>query len=313
MFTKDVYSYPEYCEIAYNWDRSLEYDFIEECIGRYSTIRVKAILDIACGPGIHLREFAKRGYKVLGLDKSKEMVEFVNKKARLEGLSFRCVQADMKDFRLDDNPAPSCFGASLRPALLNKRARLRSRKGRGKYECAICMLDSFRYLLTDDDILSHFNSLAKALEVGGLYILDFWMPKNESRTCTQGQDEDVIEWKDAHWVERDKDITIDATYRQLAHTFNPKDKTFEDELIFKIRGPRFNATINGRARTRLLYLSEFKRLIRDSGAFDYIGRFYNFDFDLKEDYNIKLIRTIIILRRKGEEKTRCKPNLLNLE
>lgn len=261
MSRKDVYSYPEYCWIAYNWDRVPECDFIEECIRRYSKVKVNSVLDIACGPGIHLREFAKRGYEVLGLDKSKEMVEFVNKKAREEGLNFKCVQSDMRGFKLDK-----------------------------KFGCAICMLDSFRYLLTEDDILSHLNNVAKALRAGGLYILDFWMP----------EDENVIEWEDARWTERDKDISIDATYRQHADTFNPRNKTFEDELIFRIKGPEFNATINGRARTRVLFEGELKKLISDCGAFEFIGRFYNFDFGLKEDYNIKRLRTVIILRRKGE-------------
>ncbi|MFH1779065.1 MAG: class I SAM-dependent methyltransferase [Candidatus Omnitrophota bacterium] len=262
MSTKDVYSYPEYCEIAYNWDRTPECDFIEECIRRYSSISVNSILDIACGTGIILREFARRGYKALGLDKSREMVEFVNRKATLEGLDLKCVHSDMRSFQLGD-----------------------------KYGCVICMLDSFRYLLTDDDILSHFRSVAKELKVGGLYILDFWMPK----------DENVIEWEEARWVQQDKDISIDATYRQLAHTFSPKDKIFKDELIFRIRSPKFNSTINGRTKTRLLFLSELKELVRKSELFNYIDRFYNFDFDLKEGYNIKPIRTNIILRRKGED------------
>lgn len=262
MFAKDVFSYPEYCEIAYNWDRTSECDFIEECIRRYSTIEVDAILDIACGPGIHLREFAKRGYEAIGLDKSEEMVEFVNKKAKLDGLTFRCVHSDMKEFQLDS-----------------------------QYGCAICMLDSFRYLLTDADISSHFNSVAKVLKEGGLYILDFWMPK----------DENVIEWEEVHWAQQDKDILIDATYRQIADTFNSKDRTFEDELVLKVRGLKSNFTIKGCARTRLLYLSEFKELVRNSRRFDFIGRFYNFDFDLKVDYNIKPIRTIIILSRRRED------------
>lgn len=272
MSTKDVYSYPEYCEIAYNWNRTPECDFIEECIRRYSSIGVNSILDIACGTGIHMREFARRGYKALGLDKSKEMVKFVNRKATLEGFDLKCVRSDMRSFQLGD-----------------------------KYGCAICMLDSFRYLLTDDDILLHFRSVAKALKAGGLYILDFWMPKDEPRTFAKVRGENVIEWEEARWVQQDKDISIDATYRQLAHTFSPKDKIFEDELIFRIRSTKFNSTINGRTKTRLLFLSELKKLVRKSELFNYIDRFYNFDFDLKEGYNIKPIRTIIILRRKGED------------
>lgn len=266
MSTKDAYSYPEYCEIAYNWGRSSECDFIEECIRRYSDIKVGSILDIACGTGIHLREFARRGYHALGLDKSKEMAEFVVRKAGLEGLNIKFVRSDMRKFILDR-----------------------------KFECAICMLDSFRYLLTDDDVLSHLKSVARSLKRGGLYILDFWMPK----------DEKIIEWEEQHWVQQEKDISIDAAYLQLAHTFNPKDKTFKDDVVFKIRGPKFNFSINSCRRTKLLFLSEFKELVEKSKFFDYVDRFYNFDFDSKEDYNIRPMRTIIILKKGGL--TGCEP------
>lgn len=260
MRLKDAYSYPEYCDIAYNWYRTDECDFIEEAIRRYSDIRAGSILDIACGSGIHLREFAKRGYEVLGLDASKEMVEFAVRKAASECLNIKCVRSDMRRFEL----------------------------GR-KFECAICMLDSFRYLLTDEDILSHIESVAFSLSPGGLYMLDLWMPKGDA----------VTEWGYANWVQQDKEIWIEAAYCQHPQTFDAKKKVFEDEVIFKIKSPKFNSTIRSRKKTRLLLFREFEELIGNSGFFDYIGRFYNFDFNLKEGYNIEAIRTNIILKRKA--------------
>jgi 2-polyprenyl-3-methyl-5-hydroxy-6-metoxy-1,4-benzoquinol methylase len=67
---KDAYSYPEYCNVAYGWDRSPECDFIERCAERCSGNgcdhafggKGGSVLDLACGTGIHLREFARRGY-----------------------------------------------------------------------------------------------------------------------------------------------------------------------------------------------------------------------------------------------------------
>jgi len=247
---KDAYSYPKYCDIAYGWDRRPECDFIEECIRRYSDIKVASVLDIACGTGIHLREFARRGYDVTGLDKSKEMYDFVTQQSEFEGLKVNCVHSSMKEFKL----------------------------GR-RFECAICMLDSFRYLLTDEDILSHLKSVACVLERGGLYILDLWMPKGEK----------ITEWEDISWTQGQNDIRIDATYRQDAGTFDEKTKTFEDELIFKVKSPGFNSAIKSRAKTRALYYGEFKDLLAASGLFGCAGRFYNFDFDLKEGYNIKTL------------------------
>lgn len=248
---RDAYSYPKYCDIAYSWNRSPECDFIEECIRRYSDIKVASILDIACGTGIHLREFARRGYDVTGLDKSKEMADFVTRKSGSEGLKINCVRSNMKEFK---------FGH--------------------KFECAICMLDSFRYLLTDKDILSHLKSAARALETGGLYILDLWMPEG-----VPPKGGTITEWEDISWTQEEMGIRVDARYLQHPGTFDGKTKTFEDELIFKVKSPDFKSVIRSRAKTRVLYYGEFTGLIDASGLFDCAGRFNNFDFDLKEGYN----------------------------
>ena len=60
-------------------------------------------------------------------------------------------------------------------------------------------------------------------------------------------------------------------------------------MIFKVKSPDFNSAIRSRVKTRALYYGEFKGLIAASGFFDCVGRFYNFDFDLKEGYNIKAV------------------------
>lgn len=261
MPVKDAYSYPKYCDIAYSWDRRPECDFIEECIKRFSGVKVRSILDIACGTGIHLREFARRGYDVTGLDKSKEMVEFVIRQAAAEGLKVKCVESAMREFNLEQ-----------------------------KFGCAVCLLDSFRYLLTDEDIISHLKAVACVLEEGGLYILDLWMPRGE----------EITEWDDVSWTREEKGIRVDARYLQHAGTFDAKTKTFDDELVFKVRSPDFNSAIRSRVKTRALFYGELRGLITSCGFFDCIGRFYNFDFDLKEGYNIKTTRTNIILKRKRQ-------------
>lgn len=256
---KDAYSYPEYCDIAYNWDRKPECDFIESCIGRYSQAKARSILDIACGTGIHLREFARRGYGVLGIDGKKEMVDFVLRQAAAEGLDVRCLQSDIKVF----DP------------------------GR-RFGCVICMLDSFRYLLTDEDILLHLKSVAASLEAGGLYIIDLWMPKGDR----------IGGWEDISWSERRGNIQVDARYVQHAETLDSKRRTFDDELIFKVISPSFNSTITSRAKTRVLLFDEFRELVDRNGSFGQEGKFYNFDFKSKGDYNIKSLRTNLLLKKR---------------
>jgi len=256
---KDAYSHPDFCDVAYDWDRKPECDFIERCIGKYSDAEGRSILDMACGTGIHLMEFARRGYEVAGIDAKKEMADFVLKKAAAEGLEVKCAQADMKRFDT----------------------------GR-RFGCAICMLDSFRYLLTDEDILSHLKSVAASLEDGGLYVIDLWMP----------EDDRIGGWEDLCWIQERGNIRVDARYIQHGETFNPEEKTFDDELIFKVTGPSVDSTVASRAKTRVLLFTEFRKLAGKSGLFELKGKFYNFDFKPKEEYNIKSIRTNLVLKKR---------------
>ncbi|MDD4879401.1 MAG: class I SAM-dependent methyltransferase [Candidatus Omnitrophica bacterium] len=256
---KDAYSHPGFCDVAYDWDRRPECDFIERCIERYSDAKGRSILDIACGTGIHLMEFARRGYEVAGIDAKKEMVDFVLKKAAAECLKVECSQADMKRFEM----------------------------GR-RFGCAACMLDSFRYLLTDDDIFSHLRSVAACLEDGGLYVIDLWMPG----------DDRIGGWEDVCWTQARGNIRVDARYIQHGGTFNPGEKTFDDELIFKVTGPSVNSTVVSRAKTRALLFPEFRELAGKEGSFELKEKFYNFDFKSKEEYNIRSIRTNLVLKKR---------------
>lgn len=256
---KDAYSYPEYCDVAYGWDRTPECDFIENCVMKYSGRRGGSVLDIACGTGVHLREFARRGYRAMGLDKSPEMAAFVAGKAKSEGLEIDCMAIDMEDFRTSRT-----------------------------FSFAICMLDSFRYLLTDEAIKAHLRSVSASLESGGIYFIDLWMPSSG----------DNIEWEDLSWSQVSADTKIDARYIQHGSSFDPDSRIFEDELVFKVKGPGFDSTIKSKARTRMLLYDEFCRIAGEEGSFEPEGKFYNFDFGEKGAYNIRQIRTNIILKKR---------------
>lgn len=84
--------------------------------------RVKKILDIACGTGHHSIFFAKSGYEVTGVDKSKEMIRLAKRNSKgVSGVkflqsSFLEIYPTVKN-RFD---AVVCLGNSL-PHLLSKK------------------------------------------------------------------------------------------------------------------------------------------------------------------------------------------------
>ena len=70
-----------------------EVDFIESEIGHKKTVR---ILDVGCGTGRHAIELAKRGYRVLGVDLSDNMLARARENAILAGVDVEFLQGDAR-------------------------------------------------------------------------------------------------------------------------------------------------------------------------------------------------------------------------
>lgn len=137
-----IYENPLYYEIAFSFfDPKLQVDAFEGIIRKFSKIKVRRVLDVACGPSLQLREFARRGYEAVGLDLSSEMLAYLQGKAKEEGVRIKTVQVDMCDFRLKQ-----------------------------KVDFAFVMMGSL-VVESDEKLLSHLNSVAFSLKKGGLYFI----------------------------------------------------------------------------------------------------------------------------------------------
>ena len=154
----DIYKQPLYYEIAFGFiDPKEQVDNFENLIKKFSKLKVNRFLDIACGPSLQLREIARRGYEAIGLDSSSQMLKYLEKKAKEEGLKIETIQADMTDFRL-----------------------------KKKVDFAFIMMGSLN-IESDEKILSHLDSVAASLNKGGLYfiqnkLLDWTKAEKESWT-----------------------------------------------------------------------------------------------------------------------------------
>jgi SAM-dependent methyltransferase len=57
-----------------------------------------AILDLCCGPGRHSLELARRGFRVVGIDRTWAYLKEARKRAKAEGLKIEFVKQDMRRF-----------------------------------------------------------------------------------------------------------------------------------------------------------------------------------------------------------------------
>jgi len=169
------YDYPRYYEVAFNFNRKLECDFVEAAFKRYSRRRISKVVDLACGTGQHLIRLAQRGYQMTGVDLSKEYLAHIEKRAGSLGLHVRLERSDIADFRL--------------PKL---------------QDAAICMTDSQGHLLTIEALLAHFRCVAKVLRSGGLYIFDRMLPEDWFNPTQQYQ-----------WTRRQGKTKVTTTFRTL--------------------------------------------------------------------------------------------------
>ena len=139
---KKVYQTPLYYEIAFSFmDIKKQIDCFERIIDKFSKIKAKRFLDIACGPSLQLREIARRGYEAVGLDLSGEMLNYLKKEAKKENLSIETIKSSMYRFKL-----------------------------KKKADFAFIMLGSLTPG-SNKEFLKHLDSVADSLNKGGLYLI----------------------------------------------------------------------------------------------------------------------------------------------
>jgi SAM-dependent methyltransferase len=146
MESKEIYSpqFSEYYDMLYGEKGYvLECNHLENIFNRFG--KVTSILDLGCGTGTHAIELGSRGYKVLGIDLSQNLINIANSKKKPEDQNVT--------FEVGD--ARSIHSAQV-------------------YSAVIAMFGIASYQLTRDDIIRMFKSANRNLAAGGLFIFDFW-------------------------------------------------------------------------------------------------------------------------------------------
>ena len=143
-----------YHALAASYDRltsDVDYDATVEFymqILKREGVKPRTVVDLACGTGSVTEILARKGYPVLGVDMSEEMLTVAAMKTQ------------------DINPMPR-FSCQLLQELKLPRA----------VDMAVCALDSLDYILNPEDCKEAIRRAYKALNPGGIFIFDVNTPE----------------------------------------------------------------------------------------------------------------------------------------
>lgn len=127
-------------------DYARECDAIEGAIRRYGDGGAcRSILDLGCGTGNHAIPLARRGYEVVGVDLSEDMVAIARRKAAETGVGASFQAGDMRDARLG------------RP-----------------FDVVVILFAALGYQIEDAGVASALGNARRHLRRGGLLVLDVW-------------------------------------------------------------------------------------------------------------------------------------------
>ena len=182
--------YDGYRAIARTYDKfnaDIDYnrwsDFMEACFDRFLPARPKIVLDLACGTGRMTFPLADRGYDMIGIDGSADMLA--------EAFDKNTIRTDrlyeQACLRLGIDPdAPDPDGKLFEAAMaeMNKTSSpplfleqdMRAFELYGTVDAAICCLDSVNYLCGDGDLDACLACIYLYLAPGGLLIFDVNTP-----------------------------------------------------------------------------------------------------------------------------------------
>ena len=116
--------------------------FLEE-IWRRENLQPKTIADLGCGTGNVLLPLAQKGFDMIGVDASSDMLCQVEQKLRQAGYSAQLLEQDLSAFAL---PMP--------------------------VDCMISLCDSLNYLIEDGALSAAFSCVREYLTPEGIFLFD---------------------------------------------------------------------------------------------------------------------------------------------
>ncbi|MEN8265240.1 MAG: class I SAM-dependent methyltransferase, partial [Nitrospirota bacterium] len=133
-----------YDDLYQSKDYEKECDFLEQLFKKHGK-KIKKVLDIGCGTGGHAIVLAQRGYEVVGIDRSEEMLIAARRKAKEAGLEIDFQKSSIQDTELAES-----------------------------FDAVISMFAVISYQNSNEDLALTCKKAKQHLKPGGVFIFDAW-------------------------------------------------------------------------------------------------------------------------------------------
>jgi len=179
------------------------------------------VLDLGCGTGTMTEKMAARGYDMIGIDLSTDMLQAANIKKNLAGSSSLYLQQDMRELEL--------FGT---------------------VKAVISLCDSVNYIVESSDLMKVFALVNNYLDPEGIFIFDFntdykYREIIGDATIAENREQGSFIWENYYYEKEcinEYDLTIfeknlDGRYDKYVETHFQKGYTPKEmELIISKSG-----------------------------------------------------------------------------
>lgn len=222
-------------------DYSAWADFIEKCFGRYMKEKPSLLLDLACGTGSMTVELASRGYDMIGVDMSEDMLSEAYLRSEGKGILYLC--QDMRSFELY-----------------------------GTVSAVLCCLDSLNYLLRDEELSKCFSLVHNYLDPDGLFIFDMNTPYKFENIYSDNAYilEDEIDYGDGE--------PPAPVYCGWQNEYDKTNGICEFYLTLFEEAPDGSYTRSEETQRERCYALDTVKSLLDKNGFELVGCFSDFEF-----------------------------------
>jgi len=251
------YDYPQYYDIAFQAYTQYEADFIEAACLKYCPFDARRLLEPACGSGRLITELAARGYQVVGFDISQPALSYLQRRLTRSRLHAEIFEAEMSDFHLG------------RPV-----------------DAAYCVVNTFRYLLTEQAARRHLECITGSLRPGGIYVLGLHL-------LPLGGDKEDSDC----WTQRRCETKVTVTVRLLR---TDRRRRIEDvQLCLMARSGSKELRLQHAFQLRTYTPRQFRRLLDSVPSLE-LCDVYDFRYDIAQPFapNNEMAYSVFVLRRR---------------